>query len=105
SPRCLAESAGRVLGAIDELTSITPAVEQDASLLRLAWRAMATSFEVVFPYGTPDAVPLARAAFARLDELEGQLTVYRDTSEVSRLNRIADRVPVRVEMGLFQLLR
>ena len=48
---------------------------------------MATTFEVVLPFGTPDALAVAEAAFDQLDELEAQLTVYRDTSEVSRLNR------------------
>src|SRR5439155_3825166 len=32
------------------------------------------------------------------------LTVYCDTSEVSRLNRLAARAPVPVESGLFDLL-
>jgi thiamine biosynthesis lipoprotein len=65
---------------------------------------MATGFEIVLPFGTPDAVEMGEAAFGLLDALEEQLTIYRDTSEVSRLNRRAFTAPVRVESGLFDLL-
>jgi FAD:protein FMN transferase len=37
--------------------------------------------------------------------LEDQLTIYRDTSEVARLNAIASFRPVPVEAGLFELLQ
>src|SRR5579871_2520570 len=106
--RNVARAAGHVLGALDELSpdllSDDEAPPRDFSLLRLSRRAMATTFEVVVPYGTPDAMDLGADAFARIDELEAQLTVYRDTSEVSRLNRIAPYGPVPVEEGLFGLL-
>jgi thiamine biosynthesis lipoprotein len=65
---------------------------------------MATRFEVLIPYGTAGAVAMAETAFAEIDRLEQQLTVYRDTSEVSRLNRLAPQVAVPVEEGLFDLL-
>jgi thiamine biosynthesis lipoprotein len=65
---------------------------------------MATSFEVVLPYGTVDAVRASAAAFEEIDRLEQQLTVYRSTSEVYRLNQLASQVPVPVEEGLFELL-
>ena len=65
---------------------------------------MATSFEVLLPFGTPEALAAAGAAFDAIDRLEQQLTVYRDTSEVSRLNRLAPRAAVPVEQGLFGLL-
>ena len=39
-----------------------------------------------------------------IDQLEAQLTVYREGSEVSRLNRIAAAAPVPVEPQLFDLL-
>lgn len=56
------------------------------ALLRASRRAMATTFEIAIPYGTPNALPAAEAALDLIDELEEQMTVYRDTSEVSRLN-------------------
>ncbi len=39
-----------------------------------------------------------------IDALEAQMTVYRDDSEVSRLNSTAHRGPVAVEPRLFRLL-
>lgn len=65
---------------------------------------MATTFEVVLPYGTPEATSLAGAVFDVIDRLEDQLTVYREHSEVSRLNRRAHLEVVPVERGLFELL-
>jgi thiamine biosynthesis lipoprotein len=106
--RRLAQTAGHVLGALHELeTSAPPAAEipDEIAVLRLGRRAMATTFEVVLPFGTPNATEAAGEAFELLDRLEDQLTVYRETSEVSRLNALAWRKAVRVESGLFGLLR
>ena len=53
-----------------------------------------------------DSAPLyAHATGTDLDELEDQLTVYREHSEVCRLNRLAGRRAVRVEARLFGLLQ
>jgi thiamine biosynthesis lipoprotein len=105
-PRQLATTAGHVLGAIQELrpSPAEPPPPDEVALLRLGRRAMATGFEIVVPFDTPNAVEAGSAAFDRLDALEDQLTVYRDTSEVCRLNRLAPRRPVPVEAGLFGLL-
>ncbi|MFO0928867.1 MAG: FAD:protein FMN transferase [Gemmataceae bacterium] len=103
--RQLAQAAGQALGAADELLAADVAAVEEVALLRLGWRAMATRFEVLVPFGTPDAVPAAQEAFELLDALEDQLTAYRDHSEVCRLNRDAFRRPVRVEAGLYGLLR
>jgi thiamine biosynthesis lipoprotein len=65
---------------------------------------MATTFEVAIPAGThPTPVPAATAALDLIDALEDQLTVYRDHSEVSRLNATAADAPVVVEAELFDL--
>jgi thiamine biosynthesis lipoprotein len=105
-PRHLAQTAGQVLGAIDELGSALQdqAPAEEFVVVRLSRRAMATSFEIVLPFGTPDVRALGDLAFGLLDELEAQLTVYRETSEVSRVNRLAAARPVPVEAGLFELL-
>jgi thiamine biosynthesis lipoprotein len=100
--RRLASSAGQVLGALDEL--LPPAAPPEVALLHLKRRAMATTFEVVLPFGTPDAMQIGEDAFDLIDRLEAQLTVYRDNSEVSRLNRLAATMSVPVEAGLFGLL-
>jgi thiamine biosynthesis lipoprotein len=105
-PRSLAGSAGQVLGSFDGVPTAVPEIAPlDATLLRLARRCMATSFEVVLPYGTSDALAIGEAAFDLLDTLEAQLTVYRAGSEVSRLNRTAPFQATVVEPGLYDLLR
>lgn len=104
-PRRLARTAGHVLGAVDELASV--AVHSPAepyTLLRFARRAMATSFEISLPFGLPNAEAAAEAALDEIDRLEAQLTVYRDDSDVSRLNQLASELPVRVEEQLLKLL-
>ena len=45
-----------------------------------------------------------RIALDLIDDLEVQLTVYTDESEISRLNATAHLGPVAVERGLFGLL-
>jgi thiamine biosynthesis lipoprotein len=65
---------------------------------------MATTFEVVLPFGTPQANAIADTVFDEIDRLEAQLTAYRDSSEVCRLNRRAAAHAVPVEEGLFDLL-
>src|SRR5262249_59453634 len=81
-----------------------PPVIQEVALLRLSHRAMATTFEIVLPFATPHAAELSEPAFDLLDRLEAQLTVYRDTSEVVNVNRLAPHAPVVVEERLFALL-
>jgi thiamine biosynthesis lipoprotein len=74
-------------------------------LLRFGRRAMACEFEVIVNAGQyPEAADHALAALDLVDELESQLTVYRDTSEISDINRRAHREPVVVESRLFALL-
>ena len=81
------------------------AANADTALLRFTRPAMATTFELVFPWGTPHAERIAADAFDLIDRLEDQLTVYRDTSEISRLNRTAHQAPMPVERKLFELLQ
>jgi FAD:protein FMN transferase len=65
---------------------------------------MGSYFEVRVPASTPGGVDLACRALDQVDCLEAQLTVYRDDSEVSRLNARAHHGPIQVEAGLFKLL-
>lgn len=73
-------------------------------LLRASRPAMGSFFEVRLPAKTPGAVDLATRTLDVIDELEAQLTIYRDDSEVSRLNASAHLGAVEVEPGLFDLL-
>jgi thiamine biosynthesis lipoprotein len=105
-PRRLSDAASPLFGAHDAFSEAhSQPYDAGATLVRMARRCMATTFEVVVPFGTADAMELGRAAFELLDSLETQLTVYRETSEVSHLNRLAPFQAVAVEHGLFELLR
>jgi thiamine biosynthesis lipoprotein len=74
-------------------------------LVRAHRPAMGSSFEVRLPANTPGAVDLSCRALDLIDAMEAQMTVYRDDSEVSRLNATAHLGPVAVEPGLFRLLQ
>jgi thiamine biosynthesis lipoprotein len=100
-PRHAARAAGELRGLLADVAE-QPAAE--VALVRMARRAMATTFAVLVPFGTPDATVLGRDALDLVDELEDQLTVYRPSSEVCRLNRLAPHRRVPVEPGLFDLL-
>jgi thiamine biosynthesis lipoprotein len=105
-PRHVAQAAGQVLGALEELAPDSgPSGADEIALVRLGWRAMATRYEILLPFDTDGACAAGRAAFELLDELEDQLSVYREHSEVCRINRLASRRAVRVESRLFALLR
>jgi thiamine biosynthesis lipoprotein len=104
-PQHLAQTAGQMLGAVDALAqSLAPPSSDDALLLHLRRQAMATKFEIILPYGTPAAVEMSEEAFALLDALEEQMSVYCSTSEISRLNQRAFTRLVRMESRLFALL-
>src|SRR5262249_11193029 len=63
-------------------------------------------FEVAVPMGDPTGGLHARlgAALDLIDRLEAQLTVYRDDSDMSRINRHAADGAMPVEPRLFTLL-
>ena len=65
---------------------------------------MGSFFEVRLSSRTPGAIELATRALDVIDALEDQMTIYRDDSEVARLNATAHLRPVPVEPGLFSLL-
>jgi FAD:protein FMN transferase len=66
---------------------------------------MGSYFEVRLAATTPGGVELAPRALDLVDALEEQLTVYRDDSELSRLNNTAHHGPIEVEPRLFELLQ
>lgn len=74
--------------------------------VRLARAAMASRFELVL-HGE-DEVWLRAAgeeALAEVDRLEAQLSIFRPSSEISRINARAAEESVRVEPRLFHLLQ
>lgn len=103
-PQRLAAAAGQVAGPLSAEAPPSPAAtDPDAVFLHFARRAMATTFEVILPLGTPSGHELAARALDEIDQLEHQMTVYRDDSEVSRINARAAEEPVVVEEHLFDL--
>lgn len=71
----------------------------------IARRAMACEFTVTIPAGRGGEVAAGCAALDEVERLEETLSVYRDQSAVSALNRQAAAGPVRVDGELYGLLR
>jgi thiamine biosynthesis lipoprotein len=94
------ERAGERLA--DELAA--DAIPAAGDTVRLATQAMACEFAVIMNPGPADQVMQASAALDLVHELEAQMTVYRDDSELSGVNRRAADEPVEVESALFALL-
>jgi thiamine biosynthesis lipoprotein len=66
--------------------------------------AMACRFEVTLASQDAGCVPAARAALDTIDGLEERLSLFREHSELSELNRRAASEAVRVDQPLFDLL-
>jgi FAD:protein FMN transferase len=82
---------------------LSPPVAGDT--VRLQTRAMACEFAVILNPDFGDQIPAASESLDLVHGLEQQMTVYRNDSEMSRVNRRASRSPVEVEPALFDLLR
>lgn len=79
--------------------------ENDVHTLVIGRDAMACRFEIVFNAGeVPDATAIAVDCLDHVDEIENRITVYRDTSELARLNATAAAGWQPVEADLFALL-
>jgi FAD:protein FMN transferase len=82
----------------------TPGFGSAVDLITANRPAMGSYFEVRIGANTPGALELTERALDLIDALEQQMTVYRDDSEISRINATAHLGPVEVEPGLFRLL-
>ena len=79
--------------------------ENDVHTLVVGREAMACRFEIVFNAGeVPDATAIAIDCLDLVDEIEDRITVYRDTSQLARLNATAADGWQPVEADLFALL-
>jgi thiamine biosynthesis lipoprotein len=86
-------------------TGNAPASPTGEFLLHLGRAAMACQFELYFNGREyPHATEAGMAALDLIEQLEDQLSVYRNHSEMSRLNQTATLAPMPVELGLFDLL-
>jgi thiamine biosynthesis lipoprotein len=105
---------------LDAATGVVPAISrrqllsfdvasQDAAAsdnwIRVHRTAMACRFEVVLPSEAARHVDAARRALDEADRLEASLTVFRETSDLVRVNRTAATGPAEVDDQLFDLLR
>lgn len=83
-----------------------PPSPAESYLVSLTRRAMACDFELYFNAGQfQGATVTALEVFDLLEELEQQMTVYRNDSEVSFLNNHAAQQPQVVEEQLFGVLQ
>jgi thiamine biosynthesis lipoprotein len=79
--------------------------ENDVHTLVVGREAMACRFEIVFNAGeVPDATAIAVDCLDLVDEIENRITVYRDSSELARINATAASGWQPVEGDLFELL-
>jgi FAD:protein FMN transferase len=76
----------------------------DQCWLHVNRSAMACRFEVTMPMSQQFGVVVATEALDEIDRLEAQLTVFRESSEISYINRNAATEVVTVESSLFDLL-
>jgi len=83
-----------------------PILEGTAEFLFQATRRiMACDFQVTLDAEFhPTGPETAMAALDIVDQLEAELSVYRESSQVSQLNQLAAREPMSVDSPLFQLL-
>src|SRR5262245_27640963 len=77
----------------------------DAYWLHVARPAMGCRFEITLPMSEQAGVAAATEALDEIERLEAQLTVFRESSEVSHINALAGTETVPVELALFNLLR
>ena len=91
------------VSAIDQRPNLPPvAADSSALLVSVRRRAMACEFEVQLAAARDDdSMEHVFAALDLVEALESQMTVYRDDSEVARINRQAATEPVPVESRLF----
>jgi thiamine biosynthesis lipoprotein len=97
---------GRELAEVVErrVDSASPAADRGSFLVSVCRRVMACEFEVQLAANRNDnSMERVFEALDLVESLETQMTVYRDDSEVIRLNRRAAEEPVTVEPTLFGL--
>ncbi len=87
------------------LAPAAPSWEDDGGhWLRVYRAAMACRFEITLAGEDARHVPAARDALREADRLEASLSVFRDTSDLTRINRHAALEPVGIDPELFALL-
>jgi thiamine biosynthesis lipoprotein len=98
-------AAADVVDQLGEQPPLEAALPGESYLTRIGRRAMACEFEVAVNTGQYSHAALAAVdALDVVDRLEQQMSVYRDDSEISELNRAAFDQAVEIEPRLFEIL-
>lgn len=101
--RALQSRADEIRDAIldDEAERAAPVGQET---VRLQTRAMACQWAVVMNPGAPRQIMVASDALDLIHLVENQITVYRDTSDIARVNQLAASAPQVVTPDLFAFL-
>jgi thiamine biosynthesis lipoprotein len=102
-----AGAAREFAGAVERpVETASPTDDRSSLIVSVCRRAMACEFEVQLAANRNDnSMEYVFEALDLVESLESQMTVYRDDSEVIRLNRRAAQEPVAVERRLFGLFQ
>ena len=87
-----------------ELFTLGRRAEEGGHWIRIHRAAMACRFEILLDGADDRHAVAAREALDEADRLESALSVFRETSELSRVNRTAAQGPATVDADLFALL-
>jgi thiamine biosynthesis lipoprotein len=106
SPGALETATGGLPSLFLGLNAAPPVASQRTRKhLRVARRAMACDFSLLFPAGQRRAVEAGCAALDEIERLEAKLSVYRADSDISYINRHACEEAVRADAEVFGLLQ
>jgi thiamine biosynthesis lipoprotein len=72
--------------------------------LHISRAVMACRFEITLPVSETNGVNVANQALDEADRLEQQLTIFKETSEISFINKNAAANAIKVSPSLFQFL-
>ncbi len=88
------------------ILALTPRIQPSAGVtVRLSARMMACDFSVIMNPGQTEQIEVAGEALEIVSAIEGWLSIYRDSSELSTVNRVAGQTDVHVRRELFELLK
>lgn len=105
-PAVIARSSPLRTARSNRPDTVSVVTEVDVQEVRLACRAMATRFEIaVYGDEVPRLQAAAEEALREIVRLEGELSAFRQTSAIGRINARASIEPVRVSPEVFGLLQ
>ncbi len=78
----------------------------DRTYVRMKRQAMATDFEVLYgSYENAKARETGMAMLDEIDRIESMMSIWKEESELSQINRQAAKEPVCVSKEIFELVR